>query len=392
MNLMYPHEIDRLRAARCLLLAWRKELDFSQKEIATEANLTPGTISGFMGLDGPKKKAELREKKEKLAGRETALRVLIRGLERYQKDVDALLWLYYGERFKPVDVNERYMDFNYEKEKPRKRHVKIGQANQYTDKELRQHVMKLLIDAVKILIDEPIKQAEVQMIFDFHEDVGVAGDKTLLNLENEPGQRLVVSKYPSYLTYPLGLYEDSQWRSSFVKQSEEGKQKHQELTGKRRENFLEQLKKYGERSIHSKESIVRYLQYGMKNSILSAEQRIRHIEHWIELIRTNNYYQVGLAEEEPDLDLLIKNTVGVFLTGLPAETSLPEKQGQEKQKKQGTHYGPRYILWRDKESIFSFFVDFERNWAAIPEEMRNRENVIKWLSEKVEEARDGKCR
>src|SRR5437868_6763939 len=111
MNLMYPHAIDRLRVAHCLLMAWREGLHFSQKELAVRAKRNEGTVSKSMGLDYLEDVAlgvidKTTGKPKTLVSRDTALRVLIRGLKRSQKDIDALLWLYYGEHFKPVDRYE----------------------------------------------------------------------------------------------------------------------------------------------------------------------------------------------------------------------------------------------------------------------------------------------
>ena len=166
-----------------------------------------------------------------------------------------------------------------------------------------------------------------------------------------------------------------------MQMSDEEKQKHRLIIGERRGLILQHLKEYGERNVHPKRSLINYLQPDFKHSPFSHAQRIEIVEHLITLMETYKHFYIGLVEEEPEFELIIKNAVGVFLSGAPGETP---SQG----KGPSIHYGPRYVRWRDKESNFHYLVDFERNWAAIPEEWRNRKNVAQWLSERVEEARE----
>ena len=380
MDLMYPHAIDRLRVAHFILRAWREELGINQQELADNSHRDNGIVSQFMGINYLEDVAlgvidNKTQKPKKLETRDTALRVLIRGLKRSQKDIDALLWLYYGEPFKPVDIDEIGFTLRGVDKPP-----KIRQANQYKDDvDLRKHVTDLLLDALRTLIPDPIKKSQVQMIFDFPESVHAASQKALFNFDNLPGQRILVTRYPSYMKFPLHIYDYSKWRGSSMQMSDKEKQSHRLIIGKRRELILQHLKEYGERNIHPKRSLINYLQPDFKYSPYSHKQRIEIVEHLIELMDTYEHFYIGLVEEEPEFELIIKNAVGVFLSGAPGETPA---QG----KGPSIHYGPRYVQWRDKESIFAFFVDFEKNWAAIPEEWRNRTNVAQWLSERVKEA------
>lgn len=286
------------------------------------------------------------------------------GLKRPRKDIDAILWLYEGELFKPLQ----------EREAPS--YLKPLETAEYaTGTHLRDHIVDLLTKALRVYIPGPVKEdSTVKMIFELDQALGVESDEALLEIESEPGQRLTVTKYPSGLTYPPHIYDYGQWRIPYEQLSDEGKQKRSAVTDKRRQIFSEHLQLYGERSIHSRESLTRYLQPKCKHR-LSYERRVENVKHWIDLLDRNEHYEVGLAQEEQELELAIKNTVGAFLTGPAGEIHSLKTQAKDR----GIHCGPWFVQWCDNVSIFAFFVDFEQKWAAIPEEWRNRTEIINWL-------------
>jgi hypothetical protein len=385
MDVMYPHAIDRLRVMSFLLRSWRYSLPHKTAEkvcICTQAKLA--TNAGFKNgdiisdLESLNNLARCALRGEPPVARETFIKVLNFGLRRSQKDIDAVLWLYEGESFMPLQENEVSDE---------KSPLKIAQSNQYRNgTELRSHIIDLITKALRVFIPNPKKDdAKVQMIFELDQVLGIESDQALLEIESNPGQRLTVTKYPSYLTYPPDIYDYGKWRASYEQLSDEGKQKRREVSDKRRRVFLQHLQVYGERSIHSKGSLSRYLQPECKHR-LSYQQRIKQVKHWIKLLDTYDHYEIGLAEEEPELELAIKNTVGAFLSGPPGETYSQETPSKE----QGIHCGPWYVKWCDEESIFAFLVDFERNWAAIPDEWRKKTTVINWLRERLPNS--GGCR
>jgi len=63
-------------------------------------------------------------------------------------------------------------------------------------------------------------------------------------------------------------------------------------------------------------------------------------------------------------------TVAAMMRGAPGGESWDKKR---------IACGPRYIYWRDKTSILSFLLDFERAWDVIPKENRDKEYVIPQL-------------
>jgi hypothetical protein len=97
-------------------------------------------------------------------------------------------------------------------------------------------------------------------------------------------------------------------------------------------------------------------------------QRRAHIENWITLMEKYPFYEVGLTEEEPLLELGIKTTPISLIRGSASD------RGQRH-----SPWGVHHIIFRDEHSVFSFIHNFLTAWRRIPEEGRDKASVIGYL-------------
>jgi transcriptional regulator with XRE-family HTH domain len=375
---MYPHPIDRLRIVRLLLRHSRKRLirpngraGFTEKELAKKLNISQTTLSNLES-ESHLKQVALGEATP--ISRKSLVQILTWGLALPQQHVDAILWLYQGEKFKALqDIEvDRYAPY-----------LKPTQSRLYDGNELRCCVLAWLKSVLNALIEgAKTKQGNVEvtvkMVFELDELSDLETDRELFKMETVPGQRLLVSKYPSYLTYPPHVYDSGEWRG-FAILSEDGRREEHTITDRRRQNFLNNLSLYGERSIHSIGSLRRYLQKGFKHRF-TFTQRKEHIEYWIQLLDQHDYYQVAFAPAEPEIELEIKSTVSACLRGAPGDRhwqKIPNKN-------QSIVCGPRLVYWYDRASVLAFLLDYEREWEAIAEKWRDKEHIKRWLKQMLD--------
>ncbi|HYX72120.1 MAG TPA: hypothetical protein VE732_05065, partial [Nitrososphaera sp.] len=196
----------------------------------------------------------------------------------------------------------------------------------------------------------------------------------LLNMESNPGQRMLVSKYPSFLTYPRSLRGRAR-RGRDISLSEEGQEKVAEINDKRREVFIKNLSFYGERGIHSTLSLNKYLAEDFGH-LLDLRQRKEQIENLIGLLKEHNNFEIALANVEREIELEIKSTVAACLRGTEKDTYYEHQKP--------ILCGPLYIYWYDVITLFSTYRNFERVWDEIPAKQREKEFVINLLQEALD--------
>lgn len=376
---MYPHPIDRLRIVRLLLRHSRKSLirqngrtGFTEKELSNKLNISQTTLSNLES-ESHLKRVALGEATP--ISRKSLIQILTWGLALPQNQVDAILWLYQGNNFAALqDIEiDRYAQY-----------LQPTHSRVYDDgKELRGEVLAWLKSVLNSLIEEAkTKQGNVEvtvkMVFELDELSNLETDRELLKMETVPGQRLLVSKYPSYLTYPTHVYDSGEWRGVVIL-SEEGKREERTITDQRRQNFLSNLSLYGERSIHSIASLRRYLQKGF-NHRFTFTQRREHIDYWVQLLERHDYYEVAFASAEPEIELEIKGIVSACLRGAPGDRHWQKKPQEDR----SIVCGPRLVYWYDRASVLAFLLDFEREWEAIPEKWRDKEHIRKWLKQMLD--------
>jgi len=183
-----------------------------------------------------------------------------------------------------------------------------------------------------------------------------------LRYENGPGQRLFASTIPSSLVSP----DPAALLSPNVR-GNRAQQKLESIYHQRREVFLRHLPIYGERSIHPK-STLRHYATVPEGHHLDLPKRHEQIENWIRLLEEHKHYEVGLTEDEPMMELGVKTTPIATIRGL-------SRNRTEKRPSWGIHH----IIWLDEDSVFSFVLTFEQTWQSIPEQDRDKPNVIEFL-------------
>ncbi len=357
-SLLYPAELDRYRIIQKLIRTARAtyriletgQQGIDQIALAGMAKVSQATLSNLENLE---RSVESRKRR---VSREELLRVLTWGLALSPERINALLWLYDGELLTEDEIR-RYI----------RGYCPHAQPLHPTTQELRRQVYSLLHEALDYSIETTRGQpVMVKIIFSGDERAILEADEELLHLERIPGQVLLVTEYPSHLTHPPAAHKSGELTSAHLT-TDAIRQEWLSLNWKRLEAFIANLEQYGQRSIHCKPSLQKYLSKDFTHR-LSLEQRRRHIEHWLTLLEKYEHYQVGLAEKTPAWELKIKSTMHVMMR------SACRYDDDDR-----SHWGPRYVHWSDETSVLRFFLDFERAWEAIPVQDRSKGEVIAWL-------------
>ncbi len=368
---MFPHEFDRYRIMGFLLrqaresmrLGGRTPRKITQKELAKRVNVSQASISNLEGFD---RLATFAVSANKPTTRETLIRVATIGLNLRQQDVEVILWLFDGEKFRPLREEEIRYCQAYDKR---------AYVGQYHDPvKLREHALRIIDRRLAKKHIKGPRSVETRIITDWSEDSQLEFHDELRRMEEGQGQRMMFAKYPSVLTYPHSL----QGQSSSTVDSDLSQEKQEiasAINDQRRENFIKNLRVYGERCIHSRPSLVRYLSVGIKHR-LKLDQRKEQIENMIYLLEQYDYYEVALADEEPGTELELKSTVAACLRATEHDTYYANKNP--------ILCGPLYVYWYDVTTVFSFYQQFERAWDTIQAQHRNKDFVIPWLKSSLD--------
>ncbi len=179
----------------------------------------------------------------------------------------------------------------------------------------------------------------------------------LFKMSKEPGHRMVVSKFPTSATHPEIIDKQVSLQGKF-----------------RLRNFSKNIQEngFGERHIHSKPTILRYLNENSDCSFLPIEKRREHIQNLIETLSNplNVNFQVGLAEDEPEIELAMRSIDVIAIRTTAREILLS---------KNPFACGHSYLFIHDKNTVLSCYLDFEREWEHIPQNFREKKSVIEWL-------------
>lgn len=349
---MFPAAIDRDRILEKVLYMERKHRHrLGQVELAQRAGVSQATISNL------ETSATACQDARRAVRRDAILRVLTQGLALEQERIDAILWLHDGAPLTADDI-ARYVHDYLPQASPR----------HYTQADLRQQALALLREVFHAYASHDSRhRATVDIVFVRDEPSRIRALQAILQMESLPGQRLMVKRYPSYLVHPPAAYHSAAFIPPVIA-SPDGRQAVCTLNAQRHETFLCHLERYGERSIHHRASLERYVRQDMPH-YLPLEQRRQHIQRWITLLEAYEHYEVGLANTLPRLGPYLKSTVQAMLRGIP-----PYEDGEA-----DTGQGPQYLYWFDEVSVLAFYLDFEQHWDAIPLEYRTKSSVIAWL-------------
>lgn len=379
--LMFCAEIDRFRLIQ--LIAWwaRKNSGLEglekQRALAKKAEVHQSSISHLerfkdAALDPPNLRKIPDATSKRRLSRAAFIKIFAWGLNLSRADVDALLWLYDQQALTDSEV-EHYQ----------RGHEPDSQPQHYTESDydvLRQRVLTLLSQVRKYCVEQTAKdgfnRADVKLIFDGTEEDCIRTWKELYRVEEQPGHRMMLMKHPSFLTFPQDVIQNGKVIEPWL--SPDAKREVSTIAVKRSDKFLQHLELYGERAIHRKASLKRYL--SEKNaSYRPFEERCRQVSHWIELLRKYPHYHIGLSEHTPEFEFTIKGTVEVIMRGTSHEDNYDDRSIRVEK----NMLVPRYVHWTDTLSVLSYYLTFETYWDTIPIEDRTKETVIAQLQEWV---------
>lgn len=345
---MFPHKFDRYNVLYFLIKHHFQKLNLNRSDFAKESALSQSAVSNLLNFS----RAEAFVKGHKGTPQQKPFRIetLGQACRRFQLseiETEALTWLLYPEGNR----------------KP----------------ELRTEILKMLDRVVKEKSTSEIREVDVQLVgskgrFNIDESKSVIENEIgllhtrLFEMSCKPGHRMVVSKFPTSATHPEKIV------SALT------------TDGKRRAvKFRHNVSRNGcgERHIHSKTTIERYLNENSPCSFLPIESRRDHVENLIETLENpaNVNFEIGLADEEPEIELALRSidVVGIRTTSREILLKDPTKDPFS--------CGPAYLFIHDQMTVLSCFLDFEREWARIPEEFREKEQVVKWLRKALDESK-----
>lgn len=347
MKPMYPSKVDCYRIIQILFRAKRKGR--TQEEIEKEAKIPQTLISNVQQLEQSLKFPKRRVTREKF------LSVLTTGLKLPRDTVDAFAWLFDGEPLTEKEVGDFFKSYQPE---PTAKWYK-------DDKGLRRLVLRQL-RAVHNSYYSSTGSLETKVkIFSGEEQGELDAQKEMRQTERLAGQRLLVTKFPSFLT----LSAEAHLIDESLRQvrSPKGRQELRNINNETVPILTENIKLYGERSIHHKESLENYLNKDLRH-YLSLEHRRKQIERLIELL-DYEHYEIGLEERIPNLEVETKILQSVMIRATPHYERGAKVSG----------WGPRYVEFLDEASVLSFFLDFEEHWDMIKSENRDKKTIIPFL-------------
>jgi hypothetical protein len=351
---MYPHAVDRLRIFQFLIRYARTHgttigggTKVLQKSLAKRAGVSQSTASRLENLVAENGTIQ------PLAARETVIGLLTHGMQLPQGRIDALLWLWDGE---PLDENElrRYLGGYHQGARTRT----------YTADDLRGSILNMLDEALVSSINP--YDARVTIRFSMDEKARLAEQKEMLQWELQPGFRISATRFPSSLSCPQEPFAARELTPHSIT-TEEGKKAFQAIYQQRQAAFIRNLNEYGERCMHSRHDLRRYLTEDDAHDSSLAFRR-RHFEHWIELLDKYPRYEFAFLDSQPQMELGIKSNIVAIVRGTP-------RTGRSGV----TLWGIRHIFWHDILSILVLLLNFERQWLKIPQSDRTKSQVVEAL-------------
>jgi len=351
MQLMYPSAVDRHRIIQQLLKAERRtsrlishqQGRFRQEALARRTLVSQATISNLENLTKkPVRRAEL-------------LKVVSCGLEMPQDTIDPILWLFDGCPLNADEIRGYVRGYLPE-----------AQPRIYDAGALRAQVLKLLEEVRKSHFESGNAQdAKIQI---FSQEQRVEGETAVYDMEQRPGRQRFITEYPPYLFLGTEFVTRDPHRVS----SDDVRQTLLSIHEQRIETLHHNLKEYGGCAIFCKTSLQQYFRDHASTAAELAPLQDQ-ITRCISLLESYEYFEIGLADVTPDLELDIKSSEQAMLQGAVGYCFARDRTRQS--------WGPYYIRWFDEASVLSFFLAFERAWDAIPTPDRTKEAVIRWLRE-----------
>jgi hypothetical protein len=346
LMLTLPHRYDRY-CLIALVLDHQKKLfpQLSQLKLEGMTHLDQSTISRLLS------KSVLGEKgkRNRKLNRGSLLALTRIGLEMDHYKASLMLWLSEGEEYKPWRDKE-FLDLQLPT--PTLEERRAANALNNDPWQVHMAIIDLLEKTCPADQSTSWYSVETQLLQGNSPAHRVALFQKLRAMEDPPGQRMLVSKYPSIL-----VSTDLSLASELLAETNGtvGAELHQMLT-ERQKILRQNLFRYGERAIHSVSSLTRFVKPEFNHPIPLEERRNR-VSGLIEFLKGYEKFQVGLLDAiEPETEIAIKSTQAAVIRGTARELS---------NHPQTAVCGPSYIYWRDERAVLSFYLGFERLWAKL---------------------------
>jgi hypothetical protein len=214
------------------------------------------------------------------------LKILVSGLKLQQQRIDAILWLFDGRPLAEEEIRGIRRDFP------------MSTPECYAEAELRGIILDWLEELLEFSRDSQ-EAGPSEIIATGDVQANLAAVNALIELERQPGQRMIEMRYPSFVSLPPCAYLVGDF-------FEESVVRFRALNDLR----LLQLRLYEERSIHPKACIEDYIESDLERGpgMLSKGDRRAQIQRWIELMESLEYpdYQVRFSEEPMGFELNLK--------------------------------------------------------------------------------------
>ena len=364
MSLPLPHRYDRYRLIG-LILSHQRSLypTLNQSTLGELTHLDQSTISRLLN---PSFLGDRGTRNSKL-NRSHLLALSRKGLKMDHRQASLLLWLAQGEDYKPWTADECA---NLQLDPPSA--PDALESNFFRSDPWHAHLAMIELLEKRFLSNEagalwyPV---ETQLLQGNTPNHHLRLFQTLRLVESGPGQRMLVSKYPSSLVST----DTDEGTELIVDSSEDMKRWLIQILTERRKIFRANVAKYGERAIHSVPSLKRFVNGSFQHPI-DLEARKNRVRNLIQILRKYPRFEVGLLEDiEPEVEIAIKSTCEAVIRGTARELSNHPHT---------VVCGPSYMYWDDEVAVLNFYLEFERLWTKLHDAgLTNRQRVITKLEE-----------
>jgi len=361
----FPHAYDPYRLIGLILNNRREQRKMpTQRKLEALSGVKQSQISRILSFDELAKKAQ----RPRGLNRIHLLALAVRGLKLSCYQASLLLWLAEAERYRFWSLEE------FKKagvKKPDAKTMRRGCALQASPIATFEAVLELLREIFRLdILDNDWNKIETQVLHGNSPASRIALYEVLKEMEKRPGQRMLVSKYPSIMV-STDIANSSETVANF--RGPERAELLEQLRN-RQTTFHMRLSKYGERVIHSIPSLKRFVSKSFAHPV-PIEERKKRVAGLIKYL--DKYYpkfQVGLSDTEPEVEIAIKSTDSVVVRGTSRDLSNHPDT---------IVCGPSYLYWDDMLAVITFYVDFELEWLKLQRNGRTDKTVVKDVLRKL---------
>lgn len=341
---MYPHINDRHHLIRLIYKALRKKNGWNQERLARTADLNQAVISAIETLPG--------SSKVRVVSRYDLIKAMKAfNLQKPGLKVNAALWLFDGNILSPDERRE----FKF----------KINPSDDSTGSKEQNTILDLLRQAAKYYKGH---KGKCLTITSENEEDELSIYRDFLKIESGEGLRILMKRIPSSLTYPKQIFESAKGIPIKIN-SKYGVEQFCSLRKRRIENYLKQVKEYGDRCIHVEEEIKEYLSCRGAYPPLTKAERKLHIQNLILLLEEYPaHFQVRLVKKLPLFEYGMKAFNKVIVT---AEFYSSEVQLV------------RYIELFGEEAVIPYLLEFENQWNEASKKQNDNKSVIDKLNKLI---------